>query len=468
MSAVRNITADRADDDVARLRKPPHSIEAEQSVLGGLLLDCAAWDRVADLLVEASFYRYEHKAIYRAIGELVAVNKEADVITVFERLRSIAKNDEELGGIAYLNELAQSVPSAANIRRYAEIVFERARERKVIEISDAMATAAFNSPSMPHLVDRAVTDLLRLADAGQRDEPAELDALLTTWVDELSDMQARGATPAIPTGLADLDRLCAGGIWPGELWAIGARPSMGKSALSLTMLRHIGSEHDTLFLSQEDSKRTLVSRLVASAGRVNLRHLRSPIGAPDEMWSGVSEGVDKLTRLRIRVDDQAALTLMDVRRKIQQVKRRAPGLAVVFVDYLQLMQGEAENRNRELGDIANGLKAAAKDFGIGIVLLSQLNRKADERSGPPQMSDLRESGDIEGAADVIGMLYREHMRRPTEENKHYAELHVCKNKNGPTDTLSLHFDGAHQIFSNWAGPRPFTRAGAASSGRGME
>jgi replicative DNA helicase len=454
-------------DDIARLRKPPHSIEAEQSVLGGLLLDCTAWDRVGDLLVEDSFYRFEHRAIYRAIGELVAMNKAADVVTVFERLRSRASNDDEFGGIAYLNELAQSVPSAHNVRRYAEIVFGRWRERQVIVIADAMATAAYSSPSLPHLVDRAVTDLLHLADAGQRDEPAEIGALLTTWIDELSEMHASGKTPAIPTGLIDIDNLTAGGVWPGELWAIGARPSMGKSALKNTVLRNMGGRHDVLDLSMEDGKRTLLQRHVAAAGRVNLRHLRNPIGAPDSMWSGVAAGVDSLKDLRIFVDDQAALTLMDVRRKIQQVKRRAPALAVVFVDYLQLMQGEAESRNRELGDIAHGLQAAAKDFDVGVVLLSQLSRKADERNGPPQMSDLRDSGDIEGAAHVIAMLYREHMRRPTEENKHYAELHFCKNKNGPTDTISLHFDGAHQIFSNWAGPRPFVRAGA-SAGRGME
>lgn len=460
---ARHSAPDSADDDLARLRTPPHSLEAEQSVLGALLVDNNAFERVGDLLQPQCFYAYEHRRIFETIAGLVMANKPADVITVF----AARSSTHEPHDIAELNALAQSVPSAANARRYAEIVFERWRERQLIVIGDDIATAAFKRPSLPHLVDRAVTDLLRLADSAQRDEPAELDALLTTWVDELSDMQQRGATPAIPTGLADLDKLTAGGIWPGELWAIGARPSMGKSALSLTMLRNIGRDHDALFLSQEDSKRTLVSRLVAAAGKVNLRHLRSPIGAPDSMWTGVAEATDRLRALRIRVDDQAALTLMDVRRKIQQVKRRAPQLAVVFVDYLQLMQGDAESRNRELGDIANGLKATAKDFGIGVVLLSQLNRKADERSGPPQMSDLRESGDIEGAADVIGMLYREHMRRPTEENKHYAELHVCKNKNGPTDTLSLHFDGAHQIFSSWAGPRPFTRAGA-SSGRGME
>jgi replicative DNA helicase len=441
-------------DDPAVLRSPPHSTEAEQGVLGALLLDSAALDQVGDVLQPRHFWHFEYRRIFETICALVASHKPVDTITVLDA-----------GGhdLAELNRIEQCVPGAGHARRYAEIVVERWRERQVIAIADDMTAAAYSTPSMPQLVDRAVTDLLRLADTDARDEPAVLAAMLTDWQEELSEIHLAGKTPAIPTGLLDLDRLTSGGIWPGELWAIGARPSMGKSALSLTMLRNIARDHDALFLSQEDSRRTLVSRLVAAAGGVNLRHLRSPIGAPDDVWGGVAEGVDRLRPLRARIDDQAALTLMDVRRKIQQVKRRGP-LSVVFIDYLQLMQGTAESRNRELGDIANGLKAAAKDFGIGIVLLSQLNRKADERSGPPQMSDLRESGDIEGAADVIGMLYREHMRRPTEENKHYAELHVCKNKNGPTDTISLYFSGAHQTFTNWAGPRPFARTGASAGG----
>jgi len=320
--------------------------------------------------------------------------------------------------------------------------------------------------SVAERVDGAVTELLRLADQAQPQEPQSLDQMIAPWMDHLSEVAAGNIKPAMPTGLIDLDRLTGGGIWRGDLWVIGARPSMGKSAMSLTIARNMARNYSVLFLTQEDSVRTLVSRLVASAGRVNLAHLRNPHGAPDEMWEGVTMGVESLRSLNLRVDDQSSLRLLDVRRKIQQVKRRH-GLDMVVVDYLQLMVGEAETRNRELGDIANGLKATAKDFNIGIVLLSQLSRKADERSGPPQMSDLRESGDIEGAADFIGMLYREWMRKPTDENKHYAELHVCKQKNGPTDTLSLHFDGAYQRFDNWDGPKPW-RAAPVRGSKGME
>lgn len=439
---------------------PPHNTEAEQGVLGALLLDNATFDRVGDVLTQRQFYHRDYGAIFDTIARLVGANKPADVLTVFDS-----------GGhdMPALTKLAQSVPSAANARRYAEIVAERWRERELLRISGETAAVAVrgDAGTVAERIDAAVTALLRLADLEKSQEPADVDGLLAPWIDHLNDVAQGTALPAIPTSLHDLDRLTSGGIWRGELWVIGARPSMGKSALSLTLARNISADYSALFLSQEDSTRMLMSRLVAAAGGVNLAFLRNPRGAPNEMWSGVTAGVEALRVLNLRIDDQASLRLLDVRRKIQQVKRRH-SVDVVFVDYLQLMQGDAETRNRELGDIANGLKAAAKDFNVGIVLLSQLSRKADERSGPPNMSDLRDSGDIEGAADVIGMLYRDHMRRPTEENKHYAELHVCKNKNGPTGTIGLHFDGATQRFSNWDGPRPYSHAGATRTAKHLD
>jgi replicative DNA helicase len=445
-----------ADDRAGMLRQPPHSVEAEESVLGALLMDNAAMDRVGDLLQADAFYGADRRAIYGTIAKLVMACKVADVVTVYEA-----------GGhdLVYLNQLAQSVPSSANARRYAEIVLERWLERRLVHAGDQIATSGFNAQGqdIAQRVDRGVTALMALVEDHARQEPADVQGLLGPWVDQVSDMAQLSRSPAVPTGLTDLDNLTSGGIWPGELWVIGARPSMGKSALSLTLARNMAADYSALFLSQEDSMRTLLSRLVAAAGGVNLADLRRPDKAPQSMWVGLTDGVESLTRLNLRIDDQPSLGLLDVRRKIQQVKRRH-GLHVVFVDYLQLMQGEGETRNRELGDIANGLKGAAKEFEVGIVLLSQLSRKADERSGPPQMSDLRESGDIEGAADFIGMLYREHMRRPSEDNKHYAELHVCKQKNGPTDTLSLYFDGARQRFGNWSGPRPFSPKAKASGG----
>lgn len=442
--------------DTVALRAPPHSLEAEQSVLGAMLMDNDACDRVGDLLDERSFYSHVNAAIYGTIVRLVSSARPADIVTVFEA-----------GGhdMAYLNSLVASVPSSANARRYAEIVAQRRSERDLIRVAREIEDSGWSEKggSVDEKVDAGVTKLMALAQSHQRGEPGDVRELIGPWVDQINDMATAGRNPAVPTGLHDLDRLTGGGIWPGELWVLGARPSMGKSAMALTLARNMGEHYSALFLSQEDSMRTLLSRLVASAGRLNLAHLRRPDAAPNEMWGAMADGVEALSRLNLRIDDQASLSLLDVRRKIQQVKRRH-GLHVCFVDYLQLMQGEGETRNRELGDIANGLKATAKDFGIGIVLLSQLSRKADERSGPPQMSDLRESGDIEGAADFIGMLYREHMRKPTDENKHYAELHVCKQKNGPTDTVSLHFDGPYQRFTDWDGPRPWVPRMVARAG----
>lgn len=436
------------------LRVPPHSIEAEQSVLGGLLLDNRAWDRAGALLVEADFYSHDHRLIWAAIAALINANKPADVITVDEQIKR-AGPKADVGGLQYLNALAGSVPSASNMKRYAEIVRERSMQRQLITAASELADRAWRvqPQQISELIDKSVTALLGLQQAQQASEPAALDALLPPFIDGLQDL-AEGRNPAIATGLHAIDRLTAGGGRPGELWVIGARPSMGKTALVLHLSRAVGEQHGVLMLTQEDSNNSLVGRHVAAAGRVNLSKVRRPDPRDDALWAGLSDGVERLSPLRIWLDDQTSLTIGDVRRKVQQVKRRDASLVLVIVDYLQLMEGEGDNRNQELGRISNGLKKTAKELGVWIVLLSQLNREADKRSGPPQMADLRDSGDIEGAADLIGLLHREWRRKPTEENKHWAQLHIAKHKNGPTDTLSLYFDGETQQFGNWEGAPP--------------
>lgn len=447
-------------DDVSHLRVPPHSVEAEQSVIGALLLDNRAFDRVGDLLVDADFYRAEHRAIYATIVALIVASKTADIITVFEA-----------GGheLKYLNEMAASVPGASGIRAYAEIVRERALRRRLVQLGDEMACNAFQGEatagSVQVIVDRTISQLLDLGRVQDHGEPSDLASLLPAFVDQVSD-KFEGGNDAIETGLTDVDWLFDGGLRAGELFVLGARPSMGKSAFVLTLCRNIGGHHPVLMMTMEDSLRTLVSRMVASAGRVNLADLRNPKRAPDSMWAGLTDGVQVLGSLRIDLDDQGGLTLMDMRRKIQQSKRRRGSLGLVVVDYLQLAQGEGDNRNQSLGAIANGLKAAAKEFGVPIVLLSQLNREADKRPGPPQMSDLRDSGDIEGAADIIGLLHREFMRKPTAENKYHAELHVVKQKNGSTGVVNLFFDGSVQRFGDWDRDSrpPTSRANVVSRG----
>ena len=430
----------------------PHSDEAEHAVLGALLLDNQAFEAVSTVLKPSHFYQTDHRAIYETICELLTAGKLADLVTVHEK----GHHD-----MVYLNQLLASVVSSRVAVRHAELLVERWRERELMRLgsnlADEILRGAHDAKGKPQpvdqVIDQMITKLMALNAVAERNEPRDVSELVVGFVD---DLEARfdGKITTVPTGLKDLDHCTAGGGRPGELWVIGARPSMGKTGLVLTLSRNVGRKDQVLMLTQEDSLNSLTARHVAAAGRVNLADIRNPQRAPQSMWEGVTEGVDALGKLRIAMDDQAALSIMDVRRKIQQVKRRHKELSLVVIDYLQLMEGDGDNRNQELGKISNGLKRAAKEFGVWIILLSQMNREADKRSGPPQMSDLRDSGDIEGAADLIGLLHREHRRNPTEGNKMHAELHVVKHKNGPTDTLNFSFDGAYQRFSDWDGPPP--------------
>jgi replicative DNA helicase len=450
MTVVPIVTTLRGDPRVeAGLKTPPHSDEAEQGVLGALLLDNAAFDSVGDVLKPADFYHPDHAAMYATIATLLKAGRVADVLTVFEAGGH---------GTPYLNELTCTVASARNARAYALIVRERALRRELMRLGSTLADDAFTQSAeqapVEKLADRALQALMGLAQQHGQQGPQALEQIVPGFIDHINDLY-EGRNDAIATGLADLDRLTGGGVRPGELIVLGARPSMGKTAFVLTLCRNVGAQHPVLMMTMEDSLRALTARLVAAAGRVNLADLRNPKRAPESMWQGLSEGVGELAKLAIDLDDQAGLTLMDVRRKIQQSqRRRAEPLGLVVVDYLQLMDGEGDNRNQLLGAVANGLKRTAKELKVPIVLLSQLNREADKRLGPPQMADLRDSGDIEGAADIIGLLYREFQRKPSDENKYHAEMHVVKHKNGQTATLSFHFDGAVQRFGNWDGPAP--------------
>lgn len=428
----------------------PHSDEAEQAVIGSVLNDPRAYDAAQSIIDAADFYHPAHAAVWRTCGELIARGSAVDPVTL-----------QEAGGHdpAGTTRMMLSVPSARHVRDYAGIVREHALRRQAIAVAgDLRADAlAAGGPDAAGCVDAAVVRLLALLQRGAPSEPRDLPELAGEFLDDLQ-ARADGETDAISTGLLDLDKLTGEGGRPGELWVIGARPSMGKTALVLTLARNVGAHHRALMLTMEDSLRMLTARQVAAAGGVNLAHLRNPKDAPDSEWHKIADGVEALRPLQVSMDDQPALTLADVRRKAQQVVARHGSLHLLVIDYLQLMDGAGgENRNRELGVISNGLKRLAKELGCWVVLLSQLNREADKRR--PIMSDLRDSGDIEGAADLIGLLYREHRYKPTPANKHYAELEVVKHKNGATDTVRLYFDGALQRFGNWDGPAPSMRLG---------
>ncbi len=463
MSAVFSTSRDNSaprDDEVARLRVPPHSIEAEQSVLGGLLLDNSAWDRAGDLLTDSDFYRYEHKAIYAAVGALVNASKPADVITVYEQLQSRGKA-EECGGIAYLNALAQSVPSAANLRRYAEIVRERAVLRKLIEASDEIATTAFNPQgrAVSQILDEAEGRIFKIGEEGSRSRQGfqNMDQLVVQLIDRVTELHENGAedVTGIRTGFYDLDRMTAG-LQKGDLIVLAARPSMGKTAFALNIAENVAVLEGlpVAVFSMEMGASQLALRMVGSLGRIDQSNLRTGKLGDDE-WGRLSEAVDKLKSAKVFIDETPALNAAELRARARRQARQFGGtLGLVVVDYLQLMSGSSsseENRATELGEISRGLKALAKELQCPVIALSQLNRSVESRNDKrPMMSDLRESGAIEQDADIILFIYRDDYYNKDSKEPGVAEIIIAKQRNGPVGMVPLTFLKPLTRFDNLA------------------
>lgn len=444
------VAGEALDDEALQGKLPPHSVQAEQGVLGALLLDNSAMQQVSGVLRADHFYTLDHALIFGAIARLLHAGKPADLITVFQALADDGKADEA-GGLAYLSQLMQGVATAGNIVAHADIVLARAMARALVQVGRDLVDAAMKGRSDRADVDQIIgASMLRLLDLQRRashDEPRHIDVLLPVWMEDL-EARAAGKSDAIVTGLHDLDRALGGGLRRGELMVLGARPSMGKSALCLTVARNVSERADVLVCSMEDSEQMLVSRHVAAAGRVNLAKIRLPDPNDDQLWGGVADGVERLRGLRMHIDDAPGLGLRDVRRKALQVAARGGDLQLVIVDYLQLMEGSGDNRHQQLGAIAAGLKRLAKELRCAVLLLSQLNREADKTDKPPRLDHLRESGGIEEAADIVALLWREARAKPRHDNKHDAQLELAKNKNGATDTVRLWFDGATQRFED--------------------
>jgi len=449
------------DDEVARLRVPPHSVEAEQSVLGGLLLDNLAWDRAADLLTDSDFYRHEHKLIYAAIGALVNAARPADVITVFEQLQSLGKA-ETCGGLAYLNALAQSVPSAANMRRYAEIVRERAILRKLIGASDEIATNAFNPQGRPvtQILDEAESRIFKIGEEGSRQRQGfqSMDKLVVALLDRVNELHENGAeeVTGVRTGFFDLDRMTAG-LQKGDLIVLAARPSMGKTAFALNMAEHVAVAEGlpVLVFSMEMGASQLALRMVGSLGRIDQSGLRTG-NLKDHDWEKLAEAVDKLKSASIFIDETPALNSAELRARARRMARQFGGtLGLIVVDYLQLMSGSGssgdENRATEIGEISRGLKALAKELQCPVIALSQLNRSVESRTDKrPMMSDLRESGAIEQDADVIMFIYRDDYYNKDSKEPGVAEIVIGKQRNGPVGTVRLTFMKPLTKFDNLA------------------
>jgi len=450
MSAVLSAVADDygSDRQVAQLRIPPHSIEAESSVLGGLLLDNAAWDRVNDLLQASDFYRFEHRMIYGAIGALINLARPADVITVFEQLLSQGRA-EEVGGLAYLNALAQYVPSAGNIRRYAEIVRERAILRKLVSASDEIATNAFNPKGRPvaTILDEAEQKIFNIGEEGARIRQGfqAMDTLVVALLDRVQEMADNpNDVTGVPTGFYDLDRLTAG-FQAGDLIVLAARPSMGKTALAINIAEHVALNEGlpVAVFSMEMGASQLAVRIVGSIGRIDQSHLRTG-KLTDEEWPRLTEAIEKLRTISLHIDETAGLTSSELRANARRLSRQCGKLGLIVVDYLQLMSGsssDGENRATELGEISRGLKMLAKELQCPVLALSQLNRSVETRPDKrPMMSDLRESGAIEQDADIIMFIYRdEYYTKDACKEPGVAEILIAKQRNGPTGMVKLAF-----------------------------
>ncbi|MCY4746484.1 replicative DNA helicase [Pelomonas sp. UHG3] len=449
------------DDEVARLRVPPHSVEAEQSVLGGLLIDNSAWDKAADLLTESDFYRFEHKQVFAAIGKLVNAGKPADVVTVFDELTSLGRA-EECGGLAYLNALAQSVPSAANLRRYAEIVRERAILRKLVATSDEIATAAMNpqGKAVNQILDEAEGKIFKIGEEGSRSQQGfqSMDRLVIALIDRVNELAEAGHqdVTGVRTGFYDLDKQTAG-LQPGDLIVLAARPSMGKTAFAVNIAENVAINEGlpVVIYSMEMGAAQLALRMVGSIGRIDQSHLRTGQLKDDE-WSRLSEAVDKLGKAAIYIDESPGLSPSEVRARARRQARISGQLGLIVIDYLQLMTGNGggseENRATVLGEISRGLKALAKELRCPVIALSQLNRSVEQRPDKrPMMSDLRESGAIEQDADIIMFIYRDEYYTKDEcKEPGVAEIIIAKQRNGPVGTVKLAFQRMHTKFENLA------------------
>ncbi|MBB3178877.1 replicative DNA helicase [Variovorax sp. Sphag1AA] len=461
MSAVFSYADNDPSNDrqIAQLRIPPHSIEAESSVLGGLLLDNGAWDRMGDVVVDSDFYRHEHKLIYAAIGALINASKPADVITVYEQLQSLGKA-EEIGGLAYLNSLAQYVPSASNIRRYAEIVRERSILRKLVAASDEIATNAFNTQgkAVDKILDEAEQKIFNIGEEGTRMKQGfqAMDALVVELLDRVTEMAENpNDITGVRTGFYEFDKMTSG-LQPGDMIVLAARPSMGKTSLAINIAEHVALNEGlpVAVFSMEMGASQLAVRIVGSIGRIDQGHLRTGKLTDDE-WPRLTEAIEKLRNVSLHIDETPGLTTSELRANARRLARQYGKLGLIVVDYLQLMSVSSsmndENRATAVGEISRGLKMLAKELKCPVIALSQLSRGVESRTDKrPMMSDLRESGAIEQDADLIMFIYRDDYYNKDSKEPGVAEVIISKHRNGPTGTVKLAFLKPLTKFENLA------------------
>ncbi len=438
-----------------RLRVPPHSVDAERAVLGGLMLDNKAWDRIADVVTAEDFYRHDHRLIFNAIGELAERNQPLDAVTVSEFL---ARNDQldEMGGLAFLGQLAKDTPSAANIQAYGQIVRVRALLRNLIDVGVAIADSAYTSDGRDasELVDDAERSVFQIAERGKRRGSGfqALRKILPATIDRLDYLShTEGDVTGLSTGFNSLDDMTAG-LQRGDLVIIAGRPSMGKTTLAMNIAENaaIGSGQAVAIFSMEMSAEQISFRMIGSIGRVDQSNLRRG-NFNDEDWNRINSAVAIMSEAKIYIDDTPSLSPTEVRARARRLARENGGLGLIVLDYLQLMQvqGNKENRATEISEISRSLKALAKELDCPVIALSQLNRSVEQRTDKrPVMSDLRESGAIEQDADVICFIYRDEVYDKETTRKGIADIIIAKQRNGPVGEVHLTFLGQYTKFEN--------------------
>ncbi|MCM2971855.1 MULTISPECIES: replicative DNA helicase [Larsenimonas] len=446
-----------SDQETSTIKVPPNSLEAEQSVLGGLMLDNSSWDTVSERLVADDFYRFEHRYIFNAIARLSDEGRPLDAVTLSEVLES-RDQLSKVGGLSYLAELARNTPSASNIRAYADIVRERATLRKLIQAANQIAEGAFypQGKTSDDLVNEAERLVFQIAeDRPKFGGPQGMSQLLTKAVDRIDQLfSLKGSMTGISTGFRDLDDMTSG-LQPSDLVIVAGRPSMGKTTFAMNLVEHavVSGDKAVVVFSMEMPAEQLMLRMVSSLGRIDQTRVRTG-QLEDEDWPRLTSAVNLLKDKQLFVDDTPALSPNEMRARVRRLAREAGDIGLVMIDYLQLMQvpGLSENRTAEISEISRSLKGLAKEFNCPVVALSQLNRSLEQRPNKrPVMSDLRESGAIEQDADVIAFVYRDEVyNKDNPDNKGLAELIIGKQRNGPIGTVHMAFIGKYTRFEDLA------------------
>ncbi|MDB6096676.1 MAG: dnaB [Francisellaceae bacterium] len=457
MSQAQNFQQNaRAQNYSSSLKIPPYSLDAEQAVLGGVMLDKQAWDIVAERLQENDFYRQDHRIIFRAMQDLTLNDKPLDVITVSEKLESL-KELENTGGLAYLGDLAKNTPSSANVQAYADIVRERAVLRQLIEVGSQITESAFEPEGRiaVELLDEAERKVFAIAERGglgKSEGPQIISEVFSRTIDRIDTLyKSNSSITGLATGFNDFDRLTSG-LQPADLIIVAGRPSMGKTTFAMNIAEHVAMKHDgaVLIFSMEMPSESLAMRMLASLGRIEQQRIRSG-QLTDEDWPRLTSAISMMSSKKLLIDDGGSLSPMDIRTRARRVAREHGQLSMIVIDYLQLMRvpGHAENRTAEISEISRSLKSLARELNVPVIALSQLNRGLEQRQEKrPMMSDLRESGAIEQDADLIVFIYRDEVYNKESADKGTAEIIIGKQRNGPIGMTRLTFLGQYSRFDN--------------------